>query len=215
MSNEKIKEFFNSLQDKEIKSYTKYWTTIAPKSYQEYMQRWLFAYTSIHTTWRSNVRGYNAIKEIKKWEDDKALLTEKLKKSGVGLHNGRSKGIWEFKKLFITNASSMQRKPWESWVTWRNRLVESLYGIGFAKVSFALEMSYPTEANITCLDVHMLKLYGLAQTKSQDPALYTEVEHDWVTRSRKRNVAPYIARCLYWDKKQKQKDSRYWSYVFE
>jgi hypothetical protein len=45
--------------------------------------------------------------------------------------------------------------------------------------------------------------------------MYHTIEADWIDRSNKRGLAPYMARCLYWDKNQNRKNSRYWSKVLE
>jgi hypothetical protein len=36
-----------------------------------------------------------------------------------------------------------------------------------------------------------------------------------VKNSVKKDLPPYIARCIYWDRKQEKSDSRYWSHVLE
>ena len=101
----------------------------------------------------------------------------------------------------------------ESWTEWRDRLTKSILGLGKAKTSFALEMMYPVDAQVACMDTHLFKAYGLDQTK--DSKHYHQIEADWVERSNKRGLAPYMARCLYWDKNQNRKNSRYWSKVLE
>jgi hypothetical protein len=101
----------------------------------------------------------------------------------------------------------------ESWTEWRDRLVKSILGLGKAKVSFALEMMYPVEAQVACMDTHLFQVYGLDQSKNSK--YYNTIEADWVDRSNKRGLAPYMARCLYWDKNQNRKNSRYWSKVLE
>lgn len=75
-------------------------------------------------------------------------------------------------------------------------------------------MSFPMTAEVTCLDVHMLRLYG--KTK---PGLrvteYEKYESDWIGRSRAAKVEPYMARMVYWDNLQGKPDSRYWSQCLE
>jgi len=85
--------------------------------------------------------------------------------------------------------------------------------LGQAKTSFAIEMLYPTEAKVVCMDTHLFQIYGLNQTK--DAKKYKTLEADWIARSEARGLAPYMARCLYWDKNQNRKNSRYWSKVLE
>lgn len=87
-------------------------------------------------------------------------------------------------------------------------------GLGPAKVSFALEMAFPLEAEVLCLDVHMLRLYG---KKTQDLRVgeYQRMEADWVARSRAVDMPPYIVKQMHWDRLQGRPDSRYWSHVLE
>jgi len=82
-----------------------------------------------------------------------------------------------------------------------------------AKVSFSLEMIYPNEAEVTCMDTHLFQAYGLNQTKHAK--YYKDIEDYWLFKSRQSRVPSYIARCILWDRKQEQPDSRYWSYVLE
>jgi len=51
-----------SVDSHKVNQYKEYWNNVAPQTDGEFFQRWLFAYTSIHTTWESNVRAYNHIK---------------------------------------------------------------------------------------------------------------------------------------------------------
>ena len=44
---------------------------------------------------------------------------------------------------------------------------------------------------------------------------YKELEKHWVTRCKERDYPPFMVRNIYWDKVQEEKDTRYWSYVFE
>jgi hypothetical protein len=108
----------------------------------------------------------------------------------------------------------------ESWVDMRNRLALFLKGIGLAKTSFALELCYPNQAEIVCLDVHMLRLLdmntnGYRKESKRDIEAYIDGEKVWMDCSLKIKSSPYITRCLYWDINQGQKDSRYWSECLE
>jgi thermostable 8-oxoguanine DNA glycosylase len=214
-----IEQFFGTILPEQVKVYTDYWKSIAPDSDDEILRRWLFAFTSIHTTWESNVRGYNAIKNFEDWISDRELLRQKLIDSKCGLHNMRTKYIWDFATDFIDSPSEYHRKQEETWAEFRNRLVAKCKGIGMAKVSFTLEMCFPDEAEVVCLDTHMLQLYGISNRIKFDGnagrKIYTAHEDDWIDRSRTSGASPYIARQIYWDQKQNQPDSRYWSYVLE
>jgi hypothetical protein len=87
-----------------------------------------------------------------------------------------------------------------------------------AKVSFALEMIHPNDNRTLCLDVHMLRLYGmehLTYTSKSGAEMYKKMERHWSVNCGKNKVPSYIARCLYWDNLKNQTTSRYWSYVLE
>jgi hypothetical protein len=75
-------------------------------------------------------------------------------------------------------------------------------------------MAFPLEAQVACLDVHMLRLYGEEKAGAKR-AIYNRFEIDWITRSRDAEVEPYVARMVYWDKLQGRADSRYWSECLE
>lgn len=211
-----VQSVFDNITQDEISRYTEYWNSIAPQNDSEIFQRWLFAYMSIHTTWEGNVRGYQAIKNFEDWIFDKKILFEKLTNSRVGMQNKRTEYIWNFSRLFFLNPKNFHKKLDESWFEFRDRLVKLCGGIGLAKVSFTLEMCFPQESQVVCLDTHMIKLYGIELTsKKIDCPVYLSTEKDWLIRSISKNTSPCITRAIFWDKKQKQNDSRYWSYVLE
>ena len=214
----KVEQFFDSVVTKEIEEYTKYWKSVAPQSNEDIFRRWLFAYTSIHTTWESNVRCYNAIKNFHEWIDDRSLLLDKLIESKAGLHNNRAEYIWNFSRDFFSNPQDYIKSDNETWTQLRNKLAKKVRGIGMAKVSFVLEMCFPEEAEVLCIDTHMIGLYDLKLQKFNEGKghiAYQQAEQDWVERSKKLATSPYIARCIFWDRVQQKSDSRYWSYVLE
>jgi len=122
----------------------------------------------------------------------------------------KAKGIHHFQLEWATNNQLFQ--PTSDWQAWRNKLVKALPGIGPAKVSFAIEMIHPTEAQCICLDRHMLKAFGWTQLDSQ-PELeqYTLYENYWLHKSAERNIPPVISRNIFWDKIQQQNSSMYWA----
>ncbi len=214
MLTDNVAKFFSLIRDKEISDYTNYWTQLQPRFIDEAFKRYVFAFLSVHTTWENNCKAYNILKDFNKWKDDEALLHKKLVQSRVGMHNNRTKYLNKFIKDFWSDqAKFVVKEDDESWTEWRDRLVKSILGLGKAKVSFALEMMYPVEAQVACMDTHLFQVYGLDQSK--DSKHYNTIEADWVDRSNKRGLAPYMARCLYWDKNQNRKNSRYWSKVLE
>ena len=207
----RVEKFFDTLDRSRVVSYTNYWNSIAPKGTQDSMLRWLFAFMSVHTSWKSNVNGYNAIKTMDWWHDQQILLN-KLKHSGVGLHNNRTKFVWAFQEKFWNDVEKYSHAP-ADWRSHRDELVGEVLGLGRAKVSFSLEMMHPDKCEVVCMDTHMFQAYGLDQTK--DEKHYNNIEAHWIAMCRAYDVPCYIARCLYWDAIQDKQDSRYWSYVFE
>jgi thermostable 8-oxoguanine DNA glycosylase len=213
MITKQVDEFFDSIEDNEIKFQFDYWKKLKPINDSERFQRFLFAFMSVHTSWESNIRGYNLIKDWWTWMNQWDNLKEKLIESRVGLHNNRLRFISEFTLKFWSNPSNFDRGLNENWNGFRNRIVKEITGLGLAKSSFAIEMIYPDEAEVVCLDTHLFQAYGLDQTKHRK--MYDNLESHWVKNSVKKDLPPYIARCIYWDRKQEKQDSRYWSHVLE
>lgn len=218
MSTTKADEFFKNFPKDKVVSYKEYWDSIRPNNHDEIFRRYLFAYMSVHTTWKSNVAGYNAIKNFSEWLDNKELLREKIKNSGCGLYNNRTKFIWDFKDKFWANPKNFYLTTKKYHVKKRDQIVNNISGLGTAKVSFALEQSHPNECRVFCGDTHMLELYGMKTLTYQSKKgldLYKKMERHWSVNCGKIGVPAYIARSIFWDAKQNKTDSRYWSYVFE
>jgi thermostable 8-oxoguanine DNA glycosylase len=205
--------FFASLTDREIKFQTAYWSALKPLNDTERFQRALFAYTSVHTSWKSNIAAYSLIKNWWAWINQWEILDAKLRQSGAGLYNNRVRFIKDFTTKYWSDPCSYHKAEQESWTQYRNRIEKTILGLGMAKSSFFIEMLYPVEAEITCLDTHLFQLYGLDQSKNAK--LYQDIEAHWVRMCFEYKVPCYVARCIYWDRKQGYTDSRYWSYVLE
>lgn len=208
-----VDRYFAELNYSLVPAYVNYWNSVAPKNDSEVFQRWLFAFMSVHTSWKSNIAGYTAIKHWWLWLNNWDSLLVKIQDSRVGMHNVRVKFISEFSHKFWENPSAYKKAQGESWTEFRNRLKHITLGLGPAKTSFAIEMCYPSVARLTCLDTHMFQAYGLDQTK--DAKQYENIEKHWVDMCTMWNIPPYVARCIYWDQKQGYPDSRYWSQVLE
>ncbi len=207
-------QFFASINEDERNRETVYWNSIAPDNDSECFKRFLFAYCSVHTTWESNIKAYSLIKNWWEWINKWDVLEDRIKQSGAGLFRNRVRFIKDFTEKFWSNPSFYtQQQEDESWTDYRNRIEKTILGLGMAKSSFAIEMMYPTIGQVFCADTHMFQLYGLNQTKNAK--LYCDIERHWVRLSFEFNIAPYIARCIFWDRKQKQENSRYWSHVLE
>jgi thermostable 8-oxoguanine DNA glycosylase len=213
-----VMEAFKMMRAHHVARQHGYWQALTPLTPNDRMRRWLFAFCSVHTTWENNVRGYLALRDLK-WVRSKADLQQRLVASGVGLHNMRTTFIWEFKKKFLMAPDFFEHHAGESWPDTRHRICTNLRGLGYAKTSFALELVYPTQAEIVCLDVHMLRLYGCGDMNGRSgirfQSLYLQMERDWVARCQGIGTSPYVARCVFWDRLQRKRSSRYWSHCLE
>jgi hypothetical protein len=212
--NKSVRKAFGELDEKTVAKYASYWGDLAVKNHGEYFQRWLFAFCSVHTTWESNVAGFAAIKDYEPWVEDKEGLRRRLVASRCGLHNNRTEYIYDFSNKYWSNPAWFYPQYGESTAACRDRLMPGIRGLGLAKTSYALEMSFPLLCDAVCLDVHMLRLYGDVKAGCKDTE-YRKFEADWVRRSKKAEIPSYIARTVYWDKLQGKSDSRYWSSVLE
>ena len=225
ITTDKVESFFDSIKDKDIQSYNDYWAELKPQTEVAAFKRYLFAFMSVHTSWKNNCKGYNAIKQFKNWTLEKGEqlllwnydsddLFKRIERTRVGMQNNRTNYIGLFSDTFWGNPSDyLARNSDEGWTEWRDRLAKKILGLGKAKTSFAIEMLFPLEAQVVCMDTHLFQIYGLNQTKHSK--LYNAIEEDWLERSEKRGLSPYMALWLYWDKNQKRKNSRYWSKVLE
>ena len=217
-SRTKADDFFKNFPIEKITEYKQYWESVRPQNHGDIFRRYLFAYCSVHTSWQGNCRGYNAIKNYEEWIDNKETLLNKLKESGVGLYNNRTKYIWDFKEQFWSNPKDFYLTAKKYHVKKRDSIVNKITGLGSAKVSFALEMIHPLKSRALCLDVHMLRLYDMEHLTYKSKAgfaKYRKAEQHWSVNCGKLKVPSYIARCVYWDNLQGKEDSRYWSYVLE
>jgi thermostable 8-oxoguanine DNA glycosylase len=219
MSKSKADIFFATFPRDKVVAYREYWESVRPQNVEDIFRRYLFAYCSVHTTWKGNCAGYNSIKNFNEWIDNEEVLKDKLHKSGVGLHNNRTKYIWDFATKFWANPKDFYFTTKKGHVKKRDAIVNKISGIGLAKVSFALEMIHPNEARVLCLDVHMLRLYDMEHLKynksNSGIKQYKRAEQHWSVNCGKNKIPSYVARCAYWDHLQGKDDSRYWSYVLE
>ena len=210
-------KFLDSITKQERETQSEYWGRLTPANHDEIFRRWIFAFTSIHTGWQGNVMGYNALKDFVYWKYNSKELAKRLADSGCGLHNNRAKYIWEFKKKFWDNPEAYSSKPQtrDEWRTLRNRWAEDHLGIGIAKVSYAIELTWPLEAPLLCIDIHQSRLYGVDRNLSdapKDKIVYEMIEQHWVDYCAYRNIAPSVARQIFWNRKFEKPSSFFWSW---
>lgn len=209
-----VAEIFDTLDMDAVDSYRHYWKGMTVDNNADYFRRWLFAFMSVHTTWESNVSGYRAIADFTQWLGDEDRLLTLLKVGRAGLYNNRCRFITAFAEDFWGDPAEFWPVRLEPWWAFRDRLCGRILGLGPAKTSFALEMAFPVEAQVACLDVHMLRLYGDEKAGAKRNT-YSRFEADWLGRSARLGVEPYMARMVYWDGIQGQTNSRYWSQCLE
>ena len=212
-----LDSFFDNLTLKLVKTETDYWDNLTIDSHAEYFKRWVFAIMSVHTTWESNVRGYlEAMKDLS-WTIDKDYLEQMVINGKVGMYERRNRGLWELAQKFRSNPKQFYKRKNETWQECRNRLIGTIYGLGNAKTTYALALAFPTEAQLCCLDVHLLRFMGhdLSNGHASNLKVYQAMEDEWLDRCNKYGVAPNVAREIYWNKVQGRRNSRYWSYCLE
>lgn len=216
MNHENAERFLETVKPSTVSRYSDYWAGLKPTTHDDFLRRYLFAFTSVHTTWSGNVRGYNALKDLG-WVDDKEDLRTRLIGARCGMFNGRTENIWKFKNQFYANPDRYCKVQGD-WKSYRNQLVKDISGLGMAKVSFTLEMLFPIETQVTCIDTHGIQLYELPfdgwQTR-REVEMYESVEKHWVEASFAIGASPAVTRGIFWDKKQNRRNPRYWTYVLE
>lgn len=208
----------DSIRDSEIARYKRHLTRMKPSTPEDIFRRWLFAYASVHTTWKLNCKLYYALRGLE-WLGDKEALKRNIVGARAGFHNRRADYIYDFSQYYWEHPDWFRKSKHENWYDYRNRIERSAKGIGHAKGAFVVEMTYPLEAQVVCVDTHILQMYGFTPAEISNPGVKRQdlntVEKHWVTCCNIRGVPPTLARWLYWDRKQGHSDSRYWSYLFE
>lgn len=203
-----------SIDPKALIPYRDYFEKITPKDETEIFRRFLFAFSSVHTTWKYNVNLFVGLYDMK-WMVSMDALRSVIVESRAGLTEGRTKSIWKFSKEYWENPKEYLKREDELWPQYRDRIQAKTLGLGHAKSSFANELVYPNEAEVICGDTHQLQLYGLPIGTSPSQKTYGYVEAHWVAECKRLGIAPVAARWYLWDRKQGHENSRYWSYCIE
>lgn len=195
-----------------VRSYSRYWKSIVPDGHREYYLRWLFSFMSVRSRWQNNVDAYLGLAGLPPTFTPEHLRRV-LVESAIGLWNTRTKGVWKFHSDFWQSPDSWYPLRGEGLRDCRNRLAKLTTGVKHAKVSFALEMAFPFNREVVCLDTHILQLYGIRESIA--PALYEKLESHWCETCVELQVPPVIARHIIWDRIRGESSTRYWSFVFE
>lgn len=77
-------EYIDKLNPAIIYAYSAYWKTLKPDNDDDIFRRFIFAITSIHTTWQNNVRAYNLLKNLD-WIGNENQINDYLHQSKIGL----------------------------------------------------------------------------------------------------------------------------------
>lgn len=188
------------------------WLSVAPLNARDFFRRWLFAYASIQTQWECNIRIYKSLKDLE-WLFDDDKLRQLLTDSGAGMYNGRTTNISKFSRMYWDDPKAFYGQPGETWYDYRDRLAETIPGMGVAKTSFVLEMTWPIRSEVICIDTHIMQLYGCKPVRLSKYK-YKELERHWVSMCHRYSLAPPIARAVYWDINKGYSNSDYWNGVF-
>lgn len=192
--------------------YERYFETIKPTTDFEIYQRFIFAICSVHTTWKSNVRGYNLFKN--EYNTDLKKINKMIEESGMGLKKNRSKAIFEFTNNFIKNSSFYLKQTNEKWDDYADRLQNSIFGLGFSKTRFAIELIYFNECELVCTDTHVIQHVGFDPNK-MNRKKFKQVEELFQIEAKHFNLPPVEYRWRIWDSRQRMVTPKYWSWVLE
>lgn len=197
-----------------VDRYRNYFKHIEATTLEDQFRRWLFAYASVHTTWRMNCKIYDTLRDLS-WLGNPELLRSKLIAVGAGMHNNRTKYLMDFSSFYWQHPGWFSKSKYENWKQYRARIQDAALGLGFAKSAFTVEMLYLNDAEVICTDTHMLQLYGCKPSAGVSHKVLTTIEDHWVDNCKQRNLPPAISRWIYWDTKQGHRNCRYWASVFE
>ena len=211
-----IEKFFYGLRDnpEKLERYLVDWgLDIKPRSEHGELNRWRFAFCTVHTPWLRSCEQYQDIQHSF-GNINKDTLEKKLSLSAGGMFKIKAQGIdnlhnlWSSTRELFDSDGLSSRAEWRSW---RNKLTRKLDKLGMAKTSFAIEMLQPLKAKVICIDRHMFKAFGwenvdISSTNKQ----YEYYEDYWLDLSAEYGVPPVISRNIFWDNIQNEPTSMYW-----
>lgn len=228
-----------------VRRYVNYWDNdVGVRGDNDRFLRWIFALLSVKAAWKQNYLAYlaiedqmnrcggfipsylpadlnratynpNADKNLAHPDEPGDGLWEAVTKTGVGLQAPRHRGITELAADYRIDPSEFDKKCTETLSQARDRIAGRVHGLGLAKAAFGFEMIYPRNRSVVCLDTHMAQLYDVEPEALSKKPLYHEIEHHWCGVCRQLGLPSPIARHVYFDLRQRQASTRYWSFVFE
>src|SRR5688500_13963129 len=107
-----------------VSSYLEYWNRLVPKGHKEYMDRWVFAISSIVNTWQNNCRSYRFITELgyPLSRFGYVGLLSKLRQSGCGVHTRRTQSLWAVDRGLRNDPAAWYPREGEGLPEFRGRL---------------------------------------------------------------------------------------------
>lgn len=200
-----------------LSSYNEYWQKLKPDTDERYMDCWVFSAMSYLNTWQNNVSSYRYLKNLGYPLNrfGKAGLLEHVKAAKCGIYERRFESIWAADCRLWDGSKVLYPQPGEDLISFRGRLRDYIPGLGMAKLSFVIEMLYPTSSEVICLDRHGLRAYGLKDGASVSEKFYAELEAHWCGTCKELNIPAPLARHVMWDQMRNKWNTRYWSYILE
>lgn len=148
-------------RDKKLEQYKARYTAFTRAAYanQNLKNSLLFAFLSVNTAYETNARAFTAMKD-KEWLDPEETMHE-LMKHGIHYAGARAKYICEaYTKLQTRPDLFLWDRQNETIQEYRARLVKSIKGLSWIKVSFFISILYGEQADVCCLDRWMLRALG-------------------------------------------------------
>jgi thermostable 8-oxoguanine DNA glycosylase len=197
--------------------YSNYFRMIQPILPHDIWRRYMFAYTTVNLSWQSSVRLYTELNKLQ-WPAAEADIRAAFITAKSGFYDTRPRMMADCASIFFSEFqyTRFQRKPDQDWLELRSDLDKLILGLGQIKISFTMELCYPEETEIVCLDRHMLgQVFHTDPTRTTGTQQYLHCERQWVETCRRYGAAPGIARLAYWDKLQGRNSPDYWAHVFK
>lgn len=207
-----LDESFKNITEAEYNQVKEELVKHKPKTDKARLNRVIFAHLSVQQTCKANTKSFRYIKENADDNSFKDLQSSLVMVNNccAGLNNMRAKGLWLSHKIHKEDSSFLSKRDGESWKECRSRLNGQLFGINLAKISFALELMYPSEAKVVCLDKHLLTQFGHPAGRPIKQQEYYDYETYFLDLCSKYNYLPAVAREVIWRKSvlnKKTKDS--------
>jgi hypothetical protein len=196
-----LDKLIEKCSEDEIKRYTDKIATInEPKNPEDYLWRFVYAVISPRLSW---IKATQLVLKIKKLGLDVTLeqIRELIKLARLGLHNSKAKYVMSIITAFKNNTDLFSnKKPTESWLEFRHRLLSVCNGLSLSKGSNGIEMCFPLTAQVMCIDTWYASLFGLDPKENIKPNDYVRYENYFLRSCARLGHSPYVIRHLVWDK---------------